>query len=151
MNRNRVGTARKLFGSFVLLMSFHTVESLTNSASFGQELTNGAVSEASADVGAKPDSSDLSPVSHSDFAQPGFPRSDSAVRRLTLTHLIQLTVVASVFLLGYSLLTAGKHGRGWFVMSVMLGILAVLGKTILSLFVVVADSESMTEWDEDEQ
>ena len=151
MNRNRVGTARKLFGSFILLMSFHPFESLTNSVSFGQELTNGPVSETSSDVGSTPDSVDLSPVSHSDFAQPGFPGSDSAVRRLTLTHLIQLTIVASVFLLGYSLLTAGKHGRGWFVMSVMLGIFAVLGRTILSLFVVVADSKSMTEWDEDER
>ena len=152
MNKNRVGTARMLFGSVVMLVSSHAFGGMAVSCSFVQEQARWADSDSDShdQVEAEPEVGTISPVSQNDFAHSGFSIVDATERRFTITHVFQLAMVASVFLLSYSLLTAGRHGRGWFVLAVMLGILAVLTKSILSLFLVVADSKSMPEWDEDE-
>jgi ABC-type glycerol-3-phosphate transport system permease component len=55
----------------------------------------------------------------------------------------------SAFLCGYSLITAGKKGVGWFTVSLIITVLAVVAKLVLSMFVEVTTQYSPPDWDED--
>lgn len=68
---------------------------------------------------------------------------------LTTTHLLQLSLVVCLLLFGYSLVMTGRRGWGWFVLVVFAGVITTIGMGVLSLFLEVANAESMRDWDED--
>lgn len=61
----------------------------------------------------------------------------------------EIVFFAACLLTGYSLLTAGKRGWGWFALSIMLGMIAVITKIGLSMFVEVTRDYCPPDWDED--
>ena len=66
-----------------------------------------------------------------------------------MTHAIQITALLSIFLIGYSLWMNGKNGRGWFAVAIAMGIMTVIAKVILSMFVEVTNPYSPPDWDEE--
>ena len=53
-----------------------------------------------------------------------------------------------VSLVGYSLLTAGKQGRGWLVVCIVAGLILFVGKLGLAMFTEVSASNYPSDWDE---
>jgi len=53
-----------------------------------------------------------------------------------------------VSLVGYSLLTTGKQGRGWLVVCIIAGLILYVGKLGLAMFTEVSTSHYPSDWDE---
>lgn len=70
-------------------------------------------------------------------------------RRFTLTHLFQILMIATIIIWGYSLVMSGKHGQGWLVLLAIAGVFAYILRAIKSVFVEVASSNEVSDWDDE--
>ncbi len=98
-------------------------------------------------------STSVDPASTSDRSDP---QSDDIAehspypeRAFSSKHVFQLVLIGTLIIWGYSLVMAGKHGQGWAILILVLGILKYIGRFIRSLFVEVTAKNEVRDWDDD--
>jgi hypothetical protein len=75
--------------------------------------------------------------------------TSSPTRKLTSTHILQLSLIAILIIWGYSLVMSGKLGVGWMVLSGILGVLGYFGRMFKSLFQEVTANNEVSDWEDE--
>ena len=141
MNKSQVKTASRLLGVLIfmtLVGGFH----LQRAAVTAQEIVAETIDVVSIDSVSVDDGASAEPLKS--VSDP-----ETSPRQFTMSHAIQITALLSIFLIGYSLWMNGKNGRGWFAVAIAFGMLTVIAKVILSMFVEVTNPYSPPDWDEE--
>jgi hypothetical protein len=95
------------------------------------------------DASEKPESNSVAEKSVGDES------ASAPARKLTLTHIVQLSFIAILIIWGYSLVMSGKLGVGWMVLSGILGVLGYFGRMLKSLFQEVTASNEVGDWEDE--
>jgi cytochrome bd-type quinol oxidase subunit 2 len=65
------------------------------------------------------------------------------------SEMTEIAMLLAVFLLGYSLLTAGRRGWGWATIVALATLLLAIGRIFLSMFLEVTTDYGPPDWDEE--